>query len=220
MSRDHPGEKTLLVIGASGGIGLECVREALRRGYQVRAFSRSANSIPITDTRLETVNGDATNSQDVSAAMVGIDVVILALGIPAGPQMVLGPVHLFSDATRVVVDAMREAGVRRLICVTGYGAGDSRSSIGCLQRIAFEAVLGRAYADKDIQERIIRESDLDWVIARPGILTNAPRTGRFKVLREASAWRNGLVARSDVADFMVAQVDSDSYLRATPVIVQ
>jgi putative NADH-flavin reductase len=220
MNKDRFAGKRILVIGASGGIGLECVRESLLRGYQVRAFSRSAKSITITDTRLDPVNGDATNSQDVSAAMVGVDVVILALGIPAGPQMVLGPVHLFSDATRVVVDAMREAGVRRLICVTGYGAGDSRSSIGCLQRIVFEAVLGRAYADKDIQERIIRESDLDWVIARPGILTNAPRTGRYKVLREASAWRNGLIARSDVADFMVGQVDSDVYLRATPVIVQ
>jgi putative NADH-flavin reductase len=220
MNRDRFAGKRILVIGASGGIGLECVREALRRGYQVRGFSRSAQNIQITDTKLEMVNGDATSARDVSAAIVGIDVVILALGIPAGPQMVLGPVHLFSDATRVVVDAMREAGIRRLICVTGYGAGDSRSSIGCLQRIVFEAVLGRAYADKDIQERIIRESDLDWVIARPGILTNAPRTGRYKVLREASAWRNGLIARSDVADFMVGQVDSDVYLRATPVIVQ
>jgi putative NADH-flavin reductase len=220
MNSDQPGAKRLLVIGASGGIGLECVREALRRGYHVRAFSRAAQSIAITDTKLETTNGDATRADDVRRAMVGNDVVILALGIPAGPQMVLGPVHLFSDATRVVVDSMRDVGVRRLICITGYGAGDTRSSMGCLQRIVFEGVLGRAYADKDIQERIIRESDLDWVIVRPGILTNAPRTGRYTVLREASTWRNGLIARSDVADFMIDQVASDGYLRATPVLVQ
>jgi putative NADH-flavin reductase len=220
MDSDGPGDKKLLVIGASGGIGLQCVREALRRGYEVRAFSRAARNIAITDARLETVNGDATSARDVCAALVGIDVVILALGIPVGPQMVLGPVRLFSDATRIVVDAMREIGIRRLICVTGYGAGDSRSSIGCLQRIAFEAVLGRAYADKDVQEQIIRASDLDWVIVRPGILTNAPKTGRYKVLRDASAWRNGLIARSDVAEFMVGQVESNAYLRATPAIVQ
>ena len=220
MSRDRLGEKRLLVIGASGGIGLECVREALRYGYKVRGFSRSAQNIQITDAKLETVNGDATSARDVRAAMVGIDVVILALGIPVGPQMVLGRVHLFSDATRIVVDAMREAGTRRLICVTGYGAGDSRSSIGCLQRIVFEAILGRAYADKDVQEQIIRASDLDWVIARPGILTHGPKTDRYQVLRDASTWRNGFIARSDVADFMVDQVDSDDYLRATPVIVQ
>lgn len=220
MSRDHPDKKRLLIIGASGGIGLECVKEALRRGYAVRAFSRAAQNIAITDPNLETVTGDATSVGDVRAAMVGIDVVILALGIPVGPRMLLGPVHLFSGATRIVVDAMRAADIRRLICVTGYGAGDSRSSIGCLQRIPFEAVLGRAYADKDVQEKIIRASDLDWIIARPGILTNAPKTGRYMVLRDASTWRNGLITRSDVADFLISQVDSNAYLRATPVIVQ
>lgn len=220
MSRARQLEKRLLVIGASAGIGLECVREALEQGYQVRAFSRSAENIPITNPRLELVNGDATNEQNVSAALADIEVVILALGIPAGPQMVLGPVRLFSDATRILVAAMKEVGTRHFICITGYGAGDSKTSIGCLQRIAFEAVLGRAYADKDIQEQIIRASELDWIIARPGILTNAPKTVRFKVLRDSSAWRNGLIARSDVADFVVGQVERDTYLRATPVIVQ
>ena len=220
MGKIGTEKQRLLVVGASTGIGLECVREALQRGYQVRAFSRSASRISIIDARLEPVNGDATNEQDVRAALVGVDGVLLALGIPAGPQMVFGPVRLFSQATRILVAAMKEVGTRRLICVTGYGAGDSKASIGCLQRIAFESVLGRAYADKDLQEQIIRASDLDWIIARPGILTNAPKTGQYRVLREASAWRNGLIARSDVADFMVGQVETDAYLRATPVIVQ
>lgn len=220
MIRDHPGKKKLLIIGASGGIGLESVRAALRRGYEVRTFSRTAQNIAITDLRLETVNGDATSARDVCAGMICIDVVILALGIAVGPQMVLCPVRLFSDAARIVVDAMRETGARRLICVTGYGAGDSRSSTGCLQRIAFEAILGRAYADKDGQEQIIKASDLEWVIERPRILTKARRSGRYKVLRDASAWRNGLIARSDVADFMVGQVESNAYLGATPIIVQ
>ena len=152
--------------------------------------------------------------------MLGIDVVLLALGIAASPLALLAPVRLFSDATRIVVEAMKEAGTRRLICVTGFGAGDSRASIGCLQRIVFEGVLGRAYADKDVQEQIIRGSELDWVIARPGILTNSSKTGRYQVLRDASNLRNGFIARSDVADFMVSQVESDAYLRATPVLIR
>ncbi len=220
MTSDRLDQKRLLVIGASSGIGLECVREALRRGYRVRGFSRSAKSIPIIDARLETVSGNATNASDVRSAMLGIDVVLLALGIAASPLALLAPVRLFSDATRIVVEAMKEAGTRRLICVTGFGAGDSRASIGCLQRIVFEGVLGRAYADKDVQEQIIRGSELDWVIARPGILTNSSKTGRYQVLRDASNLRNGFIARSDVADFMVSQVESDAYLRATPVLIR
>lgn len=219
MSKSSGSCKTLLIIGASSGIGLATLSEALRRGFRVRGFARSAQRIAITDPRLEKVAGDATNAADVRAALIGADAVVLALGIAAGPQMVLGPVTLFSQATRVVVDAMQIAGTRRLVCVTGYGAGDSRSSIGCLQRIAFEAALGRAYADKDVQEQIIKASSLDWVIARPGILTNGDRTARFKVLRDAGSWRNGFVSRADVADFLLDQLESDTYLRTAPVIV-
>ena len=127
--------------------------------------------------------------------------------------------HLFSDATRVLVDAMTAQGVKRLICVTGFGAGDSRESISRLQRLPFQAVFGRAYDDKSRQERLIRQSALDWTIARPGVLTNGPRTGRFKILAEASQWRNGIISRADVADFLVGQIEDRTYVHKAPVLV-
>ena len=127
--------------------------------------------------------------------------------------------HLFSDATRVLIAAMRGHGVKRLICVTGFGAGDSRASISCLQRLPFQIVFGRAYEDKSLQERLIKESELHWTIARPGVLTSGPRTGRFKILSEPSQWRNGIISRSDVAEFLVRQIVDQTYVRQTPVLV-
>lgn len=127
--------------------------------------------------------------------------------------------HLFSDATRVLIDAMDAQGVKRLICVTGFGAGDSRESISLLQRLPFQALFGRAYADKSQQERLIRQSALDWTIVRPGVLTNGPRTGRFNILAEASQWRNGMISRTDVADFLVRQIVDRTYFYKTPVLV-
>jgi putative NADH-flavin reductase len=114
---------------------------------------------------------------------------------------------------------MEARGVKRLVCVTGFGAGDSRSSISCLQRVPFRFFLGHAYDDKDVQERLIRESALDWTIARPGVLTNGPRTGRYKILDQASQWRNGIISRADVADFLVRHIDGAEYVRKTPVLV-
>ena len=114
---------------------------------------------------------------------------------------------------------MSVQGVKRLICVTGFGAGDSRASIGCLQRLPFQIVFGRAYEDKSLQERLIKESGLDWTIVRPGILTGGPRTGRYKVLAEPSQWRNGIISRSDVADFLVRQIEDGSYVHKAPVLV-
>lgn len=127
--------------------------------------------------------------------------------------------HLFSEATRVLVGAMQDQSVRRLICVTGFGAGDSRASINCLQRIPFQIVFGRAYDDKSLQEQLIKGSALDWTIVRPGVLTPGGRSGRYKVLREVSQWRNGLISRSDLAEFLVRQIEDRAYFGATPVLV-
>jgi len=210
--------KKILVIGASQGIGFEAVKEALARGHSVRAFARSAANIAIADRNLEKRPGSALKRKDVTCALEGVETVILTLGVAVGPAIVLGPVRLFSEATRIIVSAMEDAGVRRLTCVTGFGAGDSRSSIGCLQGMAFRLLLGRAYDDKDIQENMVRDSSLEWVIARPTILTNGPKTGRYKILEDPKSWRNGLISRADVADFLVKTADDDSYLRKTPVL--
>ncbi len=153
--------KKLLIVGASRGIGLEVVKQALARGYPVRALARSADKITLSDQRLEKQKGSALNPEDVSTALEGVDAVILTLGIPVGPEMILGPVRLFSQATRIVVSAIEKTGVQRLICVTGFGAGDSRSSIDYIQGAVFCLVFGRAYDDKDVQEEIVRNSGLE-----------------------------------------------------------
>jgi len=92
------------------------------------------------------------------------------------------PTRFFSKATRVLVTAMEEAQVKRLICVTGFGAGDSRGRGGFLYNVAFHLLLGRVYDDKDVQERIVRSSKLDWVIVRPVILTDGPKTNAYRAL--------------------------------------
>ncbi len=211
--------KTILIIGASRGIGLETVRRAFDQGYPVRAFARSASQIPLTHAQLTKVNGDALKAEDVAAALEGADTVIQTLGAKAGFAMFTGPIRLFSDATRILIQAMEKAGVKRLICVTGFGSGDSREHMPALLRLPFELVLGRVYDDKAVQEMMIRRSALSWVIARPGVLTNGPRTGRYKSLDRPADWRSGTISRADVADFLVKQVEDDAYLGKTPALI-
>jgi putative NADH-flavin reductase len=207
----------VLIIGASKGIGLETTRQALDAGHDVRALARSATAIAISNPSLEKMRGNALKTVDVEAALVGVDVVIQTLGVGLGE--LFRPVHLFSDATRVLIQAMKIQGVKRLICVTGFGAGDSRASISCLQRLPFQIVFARAYDDKSLQEQLIKESELDWTIARPGVLTSGPRTGHYQILSEASQWRNGIISRADVAEFLVRQIGDQTYIRKAPVLI-
>jgi putative NADH-flavin reductase len=157
------------------------------------------------------------NEAGIDAALDGIDVVVQTLGI--GADELFKSVNLFSESTRILIAAMQRRNVRRLIVVTGFGAGHSRGAIGCLQRIPFRLFLGRAYNDKDVQERLIKESGLDWTIVRPGILTKGARTGRYRVLVEPSQWRNGVISRADVADFIVRSIDDDGRAQQAPVLI-
>ena len=208
----------VLIEGASTGIGSLACDLAIERGHEVRAFSRSASSMCAEHPKLEKLDGNALDANDVEEALRDVDVVIQSLGVRMGRNTVCGPVRLFSKATEILLTAMKKQGAQRLITVTGFGAGKSKSRIGCLGRVPFEAVLGTAYRDKDLQETLIKESGLEWVIARPTFLINGPSTNRYKILIDPQRWRNGIVSRKDVADFLVKQVDSDEFLGTAPVI--
>jgi len=211
--------KRVLVIGGSRGIGLAVVKRALELGHSVRAFARSATRIGIEDPHLERVDGDARSPAELRQTLSGIDAVVLSLGVAPNLGFIIGPVDLFSTATQALLPAMREAGVRRLIAVTGFGAGDSRDAIAFVQRLPFRMIFGRAYADKTMQERLIRDSGLDWTLVRPGVLTNGLATGHYRVLADPISWRNGIVSRADVAHFIVAQLDSQEFVHRAPVVI-
>jgi putative NADH-flavin reductase len=184
----------------------------------VRALSRSATAIRLHDPKLEKLDGDALDREAIGRALVGVYAVIQTLGVSPAPELIFSGTRLFSAATRVLVDAMEASAVRRLICVTGFGAGDSRGRGGLLYNAAFCLFLRRVYADKDEQERIIRQSGLEWTIVRPTILTNGPRTGAYRVLVDPHDWSSGFISRTDVADFLVKQIDDASLLHKTPAL--
>jgi putative NADH-flavin reductase len=210
----------VLIIGASRGIGLETVRAALRAGHSVRALARSAACIPVQNAALDKMASDALDGDVIRKALQDVDVVILTLGVDISPRAIFERTTLFSQSTRILVDAMKAAGVKRLVAVTGLGAGDSRGHGGLLyDAIAFPLLLKRVYDDKDVQEWIIRSSGLEWTIVRPGLLANGPATGNYRVLTAPKDWRFGVISRADVADFLVRQIDDRTLIGATPLLI-
>jgi putative NADH-flavin reductase len=115
----------VLIIGASGGIGLETIRTALDAGHSVRALARSATAIRLRDPKLEKLDGDALDRRATERALEGVDAVIQTLGVSPTPGLIFNGTRLFSVATRILVDAIEARAVKRLISVTGLGAGDS-----------------------------------------------------------------------------------------------
>ncbi|ARE41417.1 Flavin reductase [Rhodovulum sp. P5] len=209
----------LLVVGASKGIGFETVTYALERGHEVRALARSADKMALDHSRLDKIAGDARNPEDIAAAVTGVDAAIMTIGLPKNMET-LKRTTLFSDATRVLLTAMSGAGVKRLLVVTGFGAGDSKAKFSFVEKLPFDALLGRAYADKTVQEELIMASDLDWTIARPGILFSRPMTGEYEVLVKPETWHQGLMSRANVAHFLIHAAEDGTYVHQTPVLIR
>ena len=209
----------ILILGATSGIGAAALKEAQSRDLPVRAFARGADQLTATEL-VEPFAGDALSSEDVEAALSGARAVVYALGIKERLAMLWEEETLFSESTRVLLSAMKNTGVKRLVVVTGFGAGRSKSAMSSLERIGHRAILGRPYADKDRQESLIMESDLDWTIARPVILTNGSGATGPKVLRDPASWRNGLVSRAAVATYLIDAIEGDLDIRADVVLAR
>lgn len=207
----------ILIMGATSGIGAKAVEEALSRNLPVRAFARGADAMEPSD-HLEPWRGDALSREDVSAALKDVRAVIYALGIKERLAMLWEKETLFSETTRILIDAMQEFGPKRLIAVTGFGAGRSREAMSSIESFGHKAFLGRPYADKDRQEEMILNSDLDWTIARPVILTNNVKSGRVTVMRDPDTWKNGLISRADVASYLIDAVEQDLDIKTDVVV--
>ena len=113
---------------------------------------------------------------------------------------------------------MERRGIRRLMCLSTLGAGDSRALLNFFwKRIMFGLLLREAYADHEAQEALIIQSGLDWTIVRPGAFTDGPATGVFRHGFPSTEKNLKLkISRADVANFMLRQLTGDTYLRQSP----
>jgi putative NADH-flavin reductase len=208
------GELNVLIIGATGGTGRILLEQALEQGHEVTALARNPAAVAPRDYRPRVLEGNALDPEAVEAAVEGQDAVLSALGTRSRK-----PTTLFSASTANLVDAMKKHGVRRLVCLTGIGAGDSKGHSGFLyDRVILPFVVNNQYEDKDRQEEIVRRSGLEWVIVRPARLTNESATGEYRVFLSGDPYRATSISREDVAAFMLAQLSEDRYLHQTPVI--
>jgi putative NADH-flavin reductase len=204
----------VLIIGATGGTGRELVQQALEQGHEVTAFVRNPAKLQIEHANLRVVQGDVLDYATLEPAMRGQNAVLSALG----HKRFLYPNRIQSDGMSNILRAMKAGGVPRLICETALGIGSSVGRLGLPHTFLILPLLLVFYMwDKVRQEELITASDLDWVIARPGVLTKGAATGNYRNGPEVGSYLWPVaVSRADVADFMLKQLTDDTYLGTAP----
>lgn len=141
------------------------------------------------------------------------------LGVPILAILLLSRrTTIVSEGTRNIVQAMERAGIKRFVCESSLGVGNSKWKMGVVHNlIGIPLFLRNVFADKEAQEQIIASSSLDWVIVRPAALTNGPQRNVYRAGPDVGNWFvPSRISRSDVATFMLEQLTSREYLRMTP----
>jgi putative NADH-flavin reductase len=198
----------LIIFGATGTVGRHLVTQALEAGHEVTAFTRNAGKFPATlHPALKIATGDVIDAAVVTAAVKGHDVILCALG--DGNK---GNVRF--KGTENIVRAMERTGIKRLICQSTLGAGDSKGNLNFFWKyIMFGMLIKKAFLDHELQEQSVQASSLDWTIVRPGAFTDGPRTGHYQYGFRSTDKTRLKISRADVADFMLKQVSTGQYLR-------
>jgi putative NADH-flavin reductase len=217
----------LVIFGPTGGTGRRLVERAIAEGHEVTAFVRNPSRMKARHRRLKIVVGDAFDAAKVREAVAGNEAVISVLGSrqpsnPLHPHRPGDPHGPVSAGSANIIAAMKEHGLRRFVCQTAWGAGESKQNPGFagafFMKLLVPPLLRDEYAEKEAQEKLLRESDLEWIIVRPMILTNGPWTNEYRVGLDLKPGRRPYISRADAADFLMRQLTDDTYVRNTPAI--
>ena len=217
ISRGWGNRLRILIIGATGGTGRELVRQALEQGHQVTALARKPKKMKLEHPNLRVVQGNVRDYESVESAMRGQSAVLCALGT----KRFFFPSRVVSNGTANILRAMKSCNVPRLVCESSLGIGNSAGRLGLLYTfLVVPVLLPFIFNDKVRQEKLIEESDADWVIVRPAVLSNAPARGKYRHGRNVGnyLWTNR-IARADVADFMLKQLTDDDYIGSAVGVV-
>jgi len=212
---DPQSVSRVAILGASGGVGRRIVVRALERGFGVIGQTRNIDKLADLRDQIKILAFEPRDRAQLKKFLRGADAAIFALGVDK-----LGTTTLFSEVTACLIAAMKTEGVRRLIAITGVGAGETRGHGGFLyDRIIFPLFTQKIYVDKDRQEALIVASDLEWTIVRPAPFTISNVIDPIEIHTHlAASTRLRRITRDEVAEFVVEQLTCNRFLRQKPFI--
>jgi len=205
----------LAVVGASGRVGREVVRQALGHGDLVFAVAPDPNAVAAAHPRLRPMPGDVLDLDSLRAAFADAEAVISVFGVPVGRR----DADLYERGIANVLEAMAESSADRLVAVSALGALD-RADLSLAERLSLLASAKRAcFDDLARMERRIMASGVDWTIVRPDRVTDGAFTGRYRLGADGRKLRRGTqISSADLAAFTLKALSTDLYVRRAVTI--
>lgn len=204
----------ILILGGTGLTGQLILTRALEDQHEVTVLVRNPSKLNFQHPQLKIITGDVLDNQILLTAVQGQQAVISALG--KGKSLKAS--HLITKAVNNLIPIMNESKVKRLIFLSGFGAGETFPQANLLQKIIFKTFLKDIYSDKAQAEKKIRTSNLDWTLVYPVQLINTLPNGNYESAENLIMKGMPKISRADVADFMLQELKNNSFLKKAVVL--
>ncbi|EMI9089817.1 SDR family oxidoreductase [Bacillus cereus group sp. RP37] len=203
----------IAILGANGKAGKFLVKQALEKGYQVKILTRNSNNMTITNENVEIIDGDARDFSSIRKLLKGCRAVINAVGQPKNES------YIFSTVSKHILEAMKEFEIKRYILISGGSldvTGDQKRIINKIGATLFKVFLSKMMQDKYKELQAIQDSDVDWTIVRLPFVMEGKSIGNIK---ESLVDMPGIkIQNSDIAAFVIKQINSERYVGKCPFI--
>jgi len=207
--------KSIAVFGATGRTGRPFTELALKEGYQVKALLRTPSKLGIQNPNLQVIEGDLTNAAKVEETIRGTEIVLFLVGMSPNVRT---PVDVRVVMTRNVLVAMQKTGVKRIIRLVNFAAAkDEKDKLGFMMKLMLSMMKNNvAQQDEAASAELIKQSNLDWTIARNAMITSKPSKGSY-FAGYVGEGKNDVTA-SDLAAFILEELKNGKYMRQTPFV--
>jgi len=202
----------ILILGSTGRTGKLLTQLAIARNHQVTAIIRDKRNATVP--KVKHLEGSPTDPRLLNEALQGIDAVVVSLNINRTSDnpfaKVVSPLTLISDSVGVLIPAMEQNKVKRIISVSASGVGDSYYHMPLVGRLLIRhSNIWKAYEDHARQEQLLRKSGLEWTIVRPVMLTNKDTEKSIATIGKPSG---SSISRKAVATFILDALESEKYV--------
>lgn len=195
----------IALFGSTGKTGIEVMKQSLEKGYEINAFVRDASKLSETDSKLNTFTGDVNDINTFGEVLNGVDAVVVTLG---------GDV---TTGVKNILENMKLHNIGKIVFMSSYPMSGTPEGINYLKSAGMDELkiseLSPMINGKKDQEKMIRESGLNWVIVRPTFLKDEPKTGVYRTLESAEFTAKDGISRADVADFILRVLETNEWDR-------
>lgn len=211
----------ILILGISGRTGKLVASEALRRGHNVVGIARNPEVLNLNNS--EIIRGTPYDFDTVRTALVGCNAVISVLSSLSKSdglfRKIKTPLDIMSVSMKNTIRAMKEKNIQRIVVMTALGVGDSAKEIPVLFRFMMRMTnIKYSYIDHDAQEKVLEESNLNWTVVRPVMLTD--KSDNISILYNIKGVGKigSSISRQAVANFMIDCIEKEQFIKQKPGI--